>query len=167
MTEPHIAQASRNAERNRPSSAGAKVTVACKLPNGYRMRVFQMVEGSEPVLGGGRRVFQEGRLKGEVFINGNAKRVEESFGCQVVGGYALTHGVDKDFFDAWFAANKDEPIVTNGLIFAHGDASRVADQAKEQRGVFSNLEPMNRDPMADPRTPRDDQFKVEEGKRVA
>lgn len=33
----------------------ASVTVGCKLPHGLTMRVFDMVETQEPVMGGGFR----------------------------------------------------------------------------------------------------------------
>ncbi|MBV9997137.1 MAG: hypothetical protein JO127_18180, partial [Caulobacteraceae bacterium] len=115
------------AERNnRPESAGAKVTVASKLPMPYRMRVFKMTSFHEPVMGGGTRESRIAQFDREVFINGVSKRIEDQYGCEVVGGYALTYGVDKDLFDRWLAANKDEPIVTKNLIYAHESAERVA-----------------------------------------
>lgn len=149
-----IAIASRVAEKNDTSSAGAKVTVACKLPGGLELRVFKMVESSELVMGGGSRTTRVAQLAGRVFINGVAKKVEQSHGCMVVGGYALTPGVDKAFWDQWLEDNKDSLMVRNNLVFANESHAKLEGMAKERALVRSNLEPMAADPKTDPRAPR-------------
>lgn len=140
-------------------SAGAKVTVACKLPAGIRLRNFKMVPHREPVLGGGFRETEIAEPVGEdILINGTAV----SFGLAprhtVVAGFAITEGVDKECWDNWLAANTASAMVRNGLIFAYERSDAVLDEAKNRRDVRSNLEPFvpSEDPakQRDPRAPR-------------
>jgi hypothetical protein len=121
-----------------------------------------MRETTELVMGGGLRDVKVAHRIGEIYVNGVAKKIEQSFACEVIGGYALTRGVDKDLWDTWLADNLASPMVTRGLIFAHENYDRVADQAKELKDVRSNMEPMAFDPGADPRTPKG-QVKIERG----
>jgi hypothetical protein len=149
-----IAPASVAGAKNHASSAGAKVTVASKLPSPLRLQVCEMLDTTEQVMGGGVREIKVANRVAEIYVNGVSKKIEQAFGCEVVGGYALTRGVDKDLWERWLADNLKSPMVTKGLIFAHEDHDRVADQARELKDVRSNMEPMEFDPADDPRTPR-------------
>ena len=60
----------------------------------------------------------------------------------IVGGYALTHNVDADFFSTWLEQNKDSDLVRNRLVFAHAKPDLATGQAKEQAEVRSGLEPL-------------------------
>ncbi len=92
------------------------VTVGCKLPNGLHLDH------------GGKRV----TLKG---INSSS----------VLNGHGITHGVDKDFFEAWMKAHKDDAPVKSGLIFAHASESSVRDEAKEKEKSKSGFERLDPD----------------------
>jgi hypothetical protein len=136
---------------------GDTVTVGCKLPNGLLLRVFKMVEGTEPVLGGGTRKTKTAVQAGEtVKINGFALPRGPDFDPDrahlVVGGCGLTHGVDADFFHEWMGQNKDSDIVKNGLIFAHASSESARAEATEKKAEVSGLEPLRQD--RDPRAPR-------------
>ena len=37
----------------------------------------------------------------------------------MVAGYALTHNVSKDLFDAWLIENKDSAMVKKRLVFGY------------------------------------------------
>lgn len=87
------------------------VTVGCKLPHGLIIEVE------------GKRV----KLHGA-----NTSRV--------VGGYGLTPGVDKDFFDAWLKLSATSVVVKRGLIFAQDNPGKAEGQAKEQAEIRSGLE---------------------------
>jgi len=120
------------------------VTVACKTPNGLLLRNFKMVEHHEMVMGGGRKKTTRAEQVGEtVRIHGTAVPFGKTPPCLIVGGYALTPGIDAEFFTAWIDANADLDAVKNGLVFAHETESFVADQAKECKGLRSGLEPLN------------------------
>ena len=97
----------------------ALVNVGCKLPNGIVME-----------LGEARQV-----LKG-------------ANSSLVVGGHGITEGVDKEFFDAWAAKNKDLSFIKGGFVFAHEKAANVSAEAKDRAGQKTGLEPL--DPKAKP-----------------
>ena len=91
------------------------VTVACKAPNGIvldldRCEVINAEKGVVRVVKGPAPV----RLRGWSRPWGAADHTE--------GGYALTQ-VPKDFWDAWWAANSDSPLVADKIILPpHRDA---------------------------------------------
>jgi hypothetical protein len=66
------------------------VTIACKLPNGLVLRLSAA----------GRRTGPRYVVKGSE------------------GGYALTEGIPKDFWERWLRQNKDAPCVVKKLVFA-------------------------------------------------
>ena len=137
----------------KPSSAGAKVTVACKLPHGLILRLFEMESANEPVMGGGYREVKRARQTGStVRVNGNAVPFGVRPDHPIVAGYALTHGVDKDFFDEWMKQNRDSDIVKNHLVFAYERAESARDAAKDHAKQRSGLEPI--EPDTDPRLPK-------------
>lgn len=127
---------------NRPrAKSGQTVTVACKLPHGLALRLYDMVETNQPVMGGGMKVVKQAQqLPGEFMINGNAHAQNAGPACQITGGYALTPGVPKDFWDRWLEANKGSDMVRNNLIFAHEQTSSADGEAREKEKVRSGLE---------------------------
>lgn len=141
-----------------PSSAGAKVTVACKLPHGLRIRAFEFVTENEPVMGGGIKEVRVARPRGEpILINGTAFPFGQVPNYRIVAGYALTEGVDKDTWDAWLEDNKNSAMVRNGMIFAYEKTAEAVDAAKDHRKLKSGLEPLHLDSdgqLDDPRRPR-------------
>lgn len=136
-----------------PSSAGAKVTVACKLPNGLMLQADRMIPSRELVMGGGSREVMVAEKVGlPIQVHGTATSFGEMPKCRVVGGYALTPGVDKELWDQWLKSNENSAMVKNHLIFAYESMDDVEGQAKEQAEVRSGLEPFAKD--KDPRAPR-------------
>lgn len=96
------------------------LTVGCKLPNGL------IVE-------------QDGYT---VQLNGGNS-------ANIVGGYGLTEGVDKDSFEKWLSIHKDQPYVKNELVFAQAKANSAAAKAVENAEVKSGLEGLSQEkPMA-------------------
>ncbi len=136
-----------------PSSAGAKVTVACNLPAGLRIRNFRMIPSRELVMGGGSREVNIAEHVGEdIIVHGVAVEMGKAPRCTIVGGYALTPGVDKDAWDAWLADNENSPMVRNKCIFAYERPGKTEDAARDMKGTRSGLEPFKKD--GDPRRPR-------------
>lgn len=140
------------AKSNRPTSAGAKVTVACKMETGLRLRTFNMIRHQEPVLGGGFREGKIAHFDREVWVNGVGKRMEQAPRCEVVGGYALTPGIDKDHWERWAKDNAESPIVQNELIFAHENADYVRDWCRERVAQTSGTQQLSGGD--DPRAPK-------------
>lgn len=96
------------------------VTVACKLPNGLLLEL----QGEERV-----------KLAGTAVPWGVAPRD--------VGGYALTHNVDADFFARWLSVYKDYTPVKRGLIFAYPKSQDAQARALEMKNEKSGLEPID------------------------
>jgi hypothetical protein len=117
------------------------VTVACKLPHGLILRVFDMVESSEPMFGGGWRTITKAAERPErVTLNGFARHLEKVPDHEIVGGYGITHDVPKDFWDHWYAQNKDSDFIKNNLIFANDRSLHATAEAKEKLRVRSGFE---------------------------
>jgi hypothetical protein len=124
------------------------VTVACKLPHGLVLRLHEQVETPEPLPGGGTKKVKVWRpinmapvvLKGYLdrYNPGNAPVSKGS-------SFALTEGVDKDFFDAWLKQNHDHDAVANGLIFAANNSDTLNGLVKDFAGTRSGLEPIDPD----------------------
>ncbi|EGT5722946.1 hypothetical protein FZI38_01155 [Cronobacter sakazakii] len=92
------------------------IVVGCKLPNGL------VVE-------------QEGYT---VTLNG-------ANSSNVVGGYGLTEGVDKDAFEKWLEVHKNQPYVKNELVFAQAKANSAQSKATENASIKSGLEGLPQD----------------------
>lgn len=152
-------------ERLEPrGSAGDTVTVACKMPNGLRLRLFEMEEVPEPMFGGGVRMTKRARqIEGaDIVLNGAAVNLEEvgkgnlpSF--VIAGGYALTPGVPRDQWEAWLEQNKHSALVRNNIVFCYKSEEGARKQALEQAEVRSGLEPI------DPERPPSDVRRVRRG----
>lgn len=133
--------------------ASGKVIVACKIANGLVLRLHTMVEMSEPVLGGGYRTVMRAQVIGDpVHIRGPAAPFGVMPRYAVIGGYALTDGVDGDFWRAWMEQNKTHQAVVNGLIFAHTKEDAARGMSADQEEIRSGMEPIT--PDKDPRLPR-------------
>lgn len=130
--------------QSRSGHAGAKVTVACKLPHGLVLRIFEMVERYEPVMGGGSRLVKVAQATGEsVVIHGNAVPFGIIPNYEIIAGFALTHNIDRDFWENWARVNAELPAVKKGLIFAYEDVNDARARAKEMAAAKSGLEPID------------------------
>lgn len=144
--------------------AGAKVTVACKVPNGIIIRAFEWNEEDVPVFGGGVKVARVARPTGDqVLINGPATPFGVVPIVSIVGGYALTPDVDAEIWEIWLEQNAKSDLVKKHQIYAYEQPAKTADWAKEHSSVRSGLEGINpgmvkdkdgNERPADPRMPR-------------
>ncbi len=158
---------------NKPQIAGAKVTVACKVPLGVILHVDERTEMTVQTNTGNRVVTEYRRGSERVHILGPAYpngSIPEGFRekAPVTGGFALTYGVEKDFWDRWWADNADPRcvpenmehkngcrctvIVRNRMIFAYEAPADTKAAAKEASHLMSGLEPLR--PDGDYRSPR-------------
>lgn len=120
------------------------VTVACKMPHGLVLRLFDMVEGNEAVAGGGFRTIKRAQPRPEVVVLNGYLTKHRGSDLPVASehsSYALTHGVSKEFFDEWMSQNRELDAVKNGLVLSHG--SDTAGAARERRDTVCGLEPIN------------------------
>ncbi|GBU18032.1 MULTISPECIES: hypothetical protein [Methylobacterium] len=123
------------------------VTVACKLPHGLVLQEQTMVKRSEPVMGGGYREYEIAVRTGRaITVAGSARPVNPSEEVEFAphaGGYGLTPGVDRDFFDRWLAQNRELDAVKKGFIFAASSDDRARGMAREGKAGLCGMEPVN------------------------
>lgn len=150
----------------RPQSAGAKVTVACKLGVAYfDIQHTKIVEKFEQNMQGGRNVREAERVGNVVRLRGTAyPRGTPPKGFppppEMMNGAALTRGVDKDWFDEWLLQNKLNPVVQNKMVFAAETDDALRGESAELSKFLSGLEPI--DPTSkDPRIPNSTRGEVE------
>lgn len=153
-------------ELARPQSAGAKVTVACKVGVAYlSIQHTKIVEKFEQNMQGGRtireaeRVGQVVRLRGTAYPRGTPpKGFPEK--PEMFNGAALTRGVDKDWFDEWMKQNHLNPLVLNKMVFAAETDDALRGESAELSKFLSGLEPV--DPGNDVRIPKPSRSEVED-----
>lgn len=124
----------------------ATVTVACKVPNGLIMRVFEMIDTVEPSPMGARNIKKAQQVGKDIRIKGATTPTPNTMNYnQLMHGYGITQGVPKDVWDKWVKDNADSAIVQNKLIFAFEDPNQTFARAAKQRkeGLKSGLEPLD------------------------
>ena len=139
-----------------PVTGTETVTVACKVPQGMRLRLHEKRKVTEVTTAGTKTVEQWFETDKEFIINGPAHPQNEGPRCQVIAGFAITRGVPKDLWDAWRVQNRDLPAMKNGLIFAYESADKAIDAARDGKAIKSGLERIN--PHDPPRF--DDRFRL-------
>jgi hypothetical protein len=139
------------------TNSTATVTVACKLPHGIILRVFDMEESEVPMLNGPpKRIKQAKEIARRFVINGFSHAQNRAPDYPILaghpisngtteGGYALTSGVPKDLWDLWLEQNKTSAMVRNGLIFAFEKREDVNAKAIDGQKIKSGLERMDPD----------------------
>jgi hypothetical protein len=120
--------------------AGNTLTVACKLPHGLVLQNSRAIMDGKKVL----KWIKEGP---EVVIKGCATHVGQPITKEIASGFALTHGVDAEFFRTWIEHHAEFPAVKEGLIFAYETAEAVAGEAKDKAELESGFEPLDPDKM--------------------
>lgn len=122
------------------------VTVGLKLPNGLVLRTFDWTETREPVMGGGTREAKIATPDGWSHrLNGTAVPFGKTPRYMIIGGYAMTRGVDAAKFKKWMEANLETDLVKNELICGYPEEASTHDFADEHEKVRSGLEPIDPD----------------------
>lgn len=132
-------------EAQTPKSAKT-VTVACKMPTGMVLQLQEPYIDHEQTQGGVVKEVTRHRKIGEaITVAGPAMPVgvPNPPKKHIAGGYALTRGVDAEFWNTWLSQNKDADYVKNGIIFAMPNRDSAEAKAEEQDAVSSGLEPLN------------------------
>lgn len=146
-----------------PSKTGETVTIASKLQLGLELQLQEPYEAQQELHTGAIRTETRYRKTGEpVVIQGCAVPRGEPHEKHIVGGFALTHGVDKAFWDAWLAQHRNFPPVVNGEIFAYVKPEAAAGTAKERAEIKSGAEPIDPDNL-----PNEFKAKVRKDSRAA
>lgn len=115
------AGANATAQSKNQSNSTATVTIGCKLPHGL---MLDLTEAGKPA----RRF----RVKGMNAAN-------------IVGGFGITEGVPRDFWNEWLEKHKLLAFVERGQIFAYDTTASARARAKEVGGeLLSGLEPIDK-----------------------
>ncbi len=156
--------------RRRPAStAPDTVTIGYKGPNGLILQNFFMEEFQEQVMGGGTRTSKRAvRIEETYTICGNSLDISKMTLGEVpnliIGGYGITSGIPRVFWEEWLRTNANSHIVKNGLIFAMDSDAAVRKRAAEGAKLRSGLEPI--DPAA-PNTAAPDMRAIQRGTTAA
>jgi hypothetical protein len=125
------------------------VTIYLKYPSGLTLRLHQKQVVNETAPGGVVLKSQIAVPHGDhVVLNGTAapfgqaRKDKDGNFVQVIGGYAVTSNVPKDFWDRWIAENKDLDLVRNGLIYAHEKPAEGEAWSKDHASTRTGLEPL-------------------------
>ena len=147
----------------KPSSAGGKVTVASKLPMSLLLQICSSrteTRRDRATIWQEEVFFKTGPvvvIRGTAYPNGEVPEGMPER-PRMVAGYALTPGVDEDWWNTWVEQNAEFPAVKAGLVFAFPKMDAIIGCAKEHRDLDSNLGPLRpaRDgnQETDPRMPR-------------
>ena len=157
---------------SRQATGTSTVTVACNLPQGFIMQMYDVEEVST-ILPNGREIKEnqctlnlehgQWHIRGVVNRNSLAAigagdvlpddyRVVRGKNAVPDGGYALTYGVPRDFAEEWFKRNEHSPLVKGKHLFIASSENRAVGQAREWSSQFrSGFEGLN--PAGDDRVP--------------
>jgi hypothetical protein len=130
---------------------GDTVVVACKIPNGLVLQIYDMVDFDERSPAGVHMVKKAWPKEGaRIRLNGPGNPIVVRVGVPVEAGYGLTV-VPRDFWERWSADNKDSDLFKNKSVFACSKQEDTAARAREQSqgGIKSGFEPI--DPKKPPR----------------
>ena len=78
-------------------------------------------------------------IAGTAFPNGNTEGMERP---DMASGFAMTHGVDREFFEEWMSQNEGHPAVMAGLIYCSPKVDDAKAYAKEHKALDSGLGPV-------------------------
>lgn len=152
MSDPQTVAAPRIARRGTGNSD--TVTVACNLPNGLLLQIYD-IEEVESVLPNGRVIKENNATlnldAGRWMINGAAidyaalaegglpdYRVIK--GSAPGTGYALTTGVPRAIVERWMHQNANSPLVKNRHVFVSGTEASAVDEARDYKDLNSGFQ---------------------------
>lgn len=145
--------------KNQRDGNNETVIVACKLPNGLRMRLFVKTKVRTPAP---NNQFVEEIMAvpdeeaGEVVLNGFSHAQNVAPKCEIIAGFAITKGVKRQFWEKWREQNAKLDAVKNGLIFAWPDESSLRDNINDHEKLRSGLERLDPTQLPDRRIATDD-----------
>lgn len=135
------------------------VTVACNIPMGMILQIYN-IETQETILPNGRAITENNATlnldHGQWYVHGpvnfnalaaSGRDVNADFriikGDVPDGGYALTPGIPRDFWEKWEKDNERSPLITGKHIFAASSETRAVGMSREYREFKSGLQGLN------------------------
>lgn len=159
------AQATQTPQRATRRGATDAVTVACSLPNGMLLQVYDVEEVQTSLPNGsvirenvstlsadaGQFMLNGSSLDRSALAEGRVPDYRVIAGSAPGTGYGLTTGVPRALWERWLTQNERGPLVRNRVVFAAESEPRAADEAREYRDLKSGLQGLN--PAGDYRVP--------------
>jgi hypothetical protein len=135
------------------TTASATVTVACRLPHGIEMMLYDKQKRQEAAPGGMQEVvrYEPRRSVKPIKLNGFSHEQNKAPVHPVQGGFGLTFDVPKAFFDEWYDQHKEQDYIVNGLIFAQDGRRNFDAQLKDhldQKSGLERIDPKDKKEMA-------------------
>lgn len=145
---PSPKETERTAVNVQRARTGDTVTVACKVPCGLRLRIYDLEEQVREVNGTVLREKVAVPLPDEYVLNGTAINMGAIQAGnlpehQIIGGYGLTSDIPRDFWERWLHDNRTTDLVKNRVVFACDDNRAAASEARNSRAIKSGLEPVD------------------------
>ena len=136
--------------REMPASTRT-VIVACKIPNGLVLQLQRPMERMEDSASGLKSRTYMVKHGKQVVVRGPHRPVgTEPKGfdkwrppVQIEGGYALTHGVEVEFWNTWLEQNKEADYVLGEMIAAYATVEDATAACRERAELLSGLEPIS------------------------
>lgn len=123
------------------------VSLASALPHGFRMQLQETIEIAEPTQQDPTRKVKINRFAGKVVEIPRATIPRENVDFDNlgprIGGYAIVHGLDKDFVEKWKHQMADWEPLASGAIRIDENPGRLEGWARENRGRPIGFEPLN------------------------
>ena len=139
---------------SRPTKTGDTVFVACNLPHGLILRVFEWEKYTEPkrdgTVGDAKRSVPIAGMEfivrgpwsasaGQAYVANNG-----AIGDLLPGGYAISEGCPKEVWTGWLEQNKRSHLVLNRIVRANKSRLDLIAEIVKDAGVLSGLEPLDR-----------------------
>lgn len=119
------------------------VTVGLKHPSGLILRLHEMVEQTEPVMGGGLRKTKRAQFTGQqVRLRGYNKPSDTVAMPSARAEFTYTQ-VSKDFWEAWVKQNADHPYLKQGILFARAEMDGAQAMGRERGSLSCGLEALD------------------------
>jgi hypothetical protein len=125
--------------------SGNTVTIASKLPNGLVLQLWKFVDVQEQAPNGTRMTKMAQRDGEPIKINGAAVPYMAVPSHTIIGGYALTPGVDRRFWEKWKEQNWDNDALRSGILTAWPTQRDAEAYVKDNEGLKCGLEPLDPD----------------------
>lgn len=126
--------------KNGPNMAGVgeTVTVACRMPSGVILRIFEMVDETK-VTSSGMQTSKVAREVQRVELNGSSPRNRQ--GPHFLNAAGLTQ-VSRHLWETWCAQNHDSDLLARRIVFTAGVEDDTNAAVREVESVLTGFEPL-------------------------
>jgi hypothetical protein len=124
------------------------VTVACKHPLGVILQLYDWVDVDIGGIAGAKTV-KQAKKRNDPQSSVRLKGFAVPFGLipayPIIGGYGITQGVSRKFWEEWLHQNNGSDLIENGIIFACDSLHETQQEAKSRESIRCGFEPIDPD----------------------